>query len=128
MDFREYLTLPNGSPLYEIAPRAALDPAHESRNAMALAGESPTCILIPGRRFDATGTRHGQGGGWYDRFLAQVPGSWVRIGFCFNTQFSEVPLSRANWDQVMDYVVVVDKDVGTYATIPTHARPGMLSV
>lgn len=62
---------------------------------------------MPGRAFDASGTRHGQGGGWYDRFLAEVPKEWLRIGFCYERQFSEEPLKREAWDQAMDAVVVV---------------------
>lgn len=96
---------------YCIPPRAAIDPAEEARNALIAADGATTALLIPGRKFDALGTRHGQGGGWYDRFLEQVPREWLRVGFCFEDQFSDTPLPREAWDQPMDYVVVLDRDM-----------------
>ncbi len=103
------LFIPENTQVHLIPARASLDP-HEIAGAMKDAvGESSCAILIPGRQFDASGTRHGQGGGWYDRFLAEMPKEWLRIGFCFDDQFSEVPLVRQSWDQAMDYVVVVDR-------------------
>lgn len=108
--------------VYEIPARAAIDPTEEALKAAAFANEEPTCVLIPGRRFDASGTRLGQGGGWYDRFLARVPSEWLRIGFCFDDQFSSTPLPRESWDQVMDYVAVVARDSGTLTLHATNAR------
>lgn len=116
--FRDYLDIPPAT--YEIAPRASLDPEAEIVAAIHAVGTEPTAILIPGRAFDATGTRHGQGGGWYDRFLAKAPTNWYRIGFCYDHQFSEAPLTRQSWDQVMDAVCVVRG--GTLAVYETKAR------
>ena len=103
------ISFPENSAVYEIPSRASLDPGEEWKKAAALVGKQETAILIPGRSFDASGTRHGQGGGWYDRFLAQAPREWLRLGFCFEDQFSGVPLRRESWDQAMDYVVVVNR-------------------
>ena len=108
--FLDYLSLPSHAVTYEIAPRAALDPLEEARNALTGVKDAKTAILIPGRRFDASGTRHGQGGGWYDRFLAEVPREWLRVGFCYEHQFSTTPLTRESWDQAMDVMCVVGKD------------------
>lgn len=108
--FLDYTTLPTDAVTYEIMPRASLDPAEEATRAMTAVGDRLVAILIPGRLFDATGTRHGQGGGWYDRFLAQVPRAWLRVGFCYERQFSPTPLLRQSWDQAMDAVCVVGKD------------------
>ena len=89
--------------VYTIQPIPSILPAEEFTKAKALAIE-PVFILIPGREFDATGTRHGKGAGWYDRFLSMVPQEWLRIGFCTNDQFSSEPLVRESWDEPMDYV------------------------
>jgi 5-formyltetrahydrofolate cyclo-ligase len=119
--FQDHFAILEGTQLYEIAPRAALDPFVEAEKAMAIAGVRKTCVLMPGRRFDATGTRFGQGGGWYDRFLSKVPKEWVRIGFCFARQFSPTPLKREEWDQVMDYVCVVEES-GELTVYETKGR------
>lgn len=108
--FRDYAEMPDGARIYEILPRAALDPFEEAKNAIDAMEGQKVAILIPGRAFDVTGTRHGQGGGWYDRFLSRVPDEWQRIGFCFRHQFSEEALPRQAWDQAMDAVVVAEKD------------------
>ncbi len=81
-------------------------------------GTTPVVILIPGRLFDITGTRHGRGGGWYDRFLAAVPREWFRVGFCYESQFSAAPLLREAWDQPMDAVCVVGED-GLRVLVPS---------
>jgi 5,10-methenyltetrahydrofolate synthetase len=115
--FTEHILL-HKAPQYAVPPRAALDPIQEATKVKNFVATITTALLIPGRAFDASGTRHGQGGGWYDRFLTYVPREWVRIGFCFDDQFSSTPLPRQSWDQVMDYVVVVghtDGSVQLYA-------------
>ena len=125
--FRDFFTVPESALVYEIAPRAALDLIVEAQRAREAARDKKTCIFMPGRRFDASGTRFGQGGGWYDRFLLQVPESWVRVGFCFSRQFSTEPLMREEWDQIMDVVCVVEEKTGTLTAHETHARFATLS-
>lgn len=63
-------------------------------------------ILIPGTTFDTRGTRHGKGGGWYDRFLSSVPQTWLKIGIAYDSQISFSPLKREPWDVPVDYVLV----------------------
>lgn len=67
-------------------------------------------LLIPGKQFDIHGTRHGQGGGWYDRFLSKVPTNWVRIGISDSTQFSNETIKRESWDEPMDWIIVKTND------------------
>jgi hypothetical protein len=66
------------------------------------------CLFIPGRQFDSLGTRHGRGGGWYDRFLSAIPCDWVRIGITDVKHFSAENLIRRAWDEPMDWVIVYD--------------------
>lgn len=106
----DFVSFPADAKRYEIPPRAALDPVEEAKKAMAFAASGDTVIFIPGRKFDTLGTRHGQGGGWYDRFLAHAPREWLRIGFCYSDQLSPTPLTRESWDQAMDYVVAIDRE------------------
>ena len=75
---------------------------------------------MPGRKFDAAGTRFGQGGGWSDRFVSAVPAEWLLVGFCYGRQFSPEPRLREHWDQVMDYACVVG-DAGL-TVLETNAR------
>ena len=119
VDFRTFCSTADA---YEIRPQASLDPRAESLLAIETTQERAVAVLVPGRTFDATGTRHGKGAGWYDRFLSQVPASWTRIGFCFEDQFSQEPLMRQPWDEPMDYVVVVPRADGSPALYETGAR------
>jgi len=112
VDANTLFPIPEGARTYRIEPRASLDPREEALRAMEVCKDLPTVVLVPGRRFDALGTRHGQGGGWYDRFLARVPDSWLRVGFCYSDQLSVTPLVRNVWDQPMDYVVVLSRETG----------------
>ena len=109
-------SLPNS---YIIPPRASLDPYEEAKKAVEAAAGKSVCVLVPGTQFDASGTRHGRGGGWYDRFLATVPKAWVRVGLCYEHQFSESPLVRNEWDEPVDFVYVAKGDP---ALIKTDAR------
>jgi len=49
--------------------------------------------LVPGMAFDSRGGRLGRGGGFYDRFLADLPPTVRRLGVCFAAQVVErIPL------------------------------------
>jgi 5-formyltetrahydrofolate cyclo-ligase len=43
-------------------------------------------VIVPGIAFTADGARLGQGGGWYDRFLAAVRPDCTSIGVGFDVQ------------------------------------------
>ena len=63
-------------------------------------------VFIPGKKFDAHGTRHGHGNGWYDRFLSKIPTHWHRVGVAHASQFYNSKLARQTWDQPVDWVIV----------------------
>jgi len=65
-------------------------------------------ILIPGKEFDIYGTRHGRGFGWYDRFLSQVPATWLRIGIVNASKLHFEKLTRKPWDEPVDWIVAFD--------------------
>lgn len=65
--------------------------------------ETPDLALVPGLAFTRTGTRLGQGGGYYDRYLAQHPATY-KIGLCFNEQLAD-ELPCETHDALMDEVV-----------------------
>jgi 5-formyltetrahydrofolate cyclo-ligase len=43
-------------------------------------------VIVPGLAFTAAGDRLGQGGGWYDRFLAKLGPGATKIGVAFTPQ------------------------------------------
>lgn len=118
----EHFKVSESAVVYEILPRASLDPLQEVEKARVIVESLPTAIFLPGRKFDALGTRLGQGGGWYDRFLANAPVEWLRVGFCYDDQFSETPLPRQSWDEPVDVVCVLNRDTNELSCIETRAR------
>lgn len=84
-----------------------------------------TLVLIPGVQFDEYGTRHGKGGGWYDRFISKLPSTWIKIGIADNKQFSSAKLLRNIWDEPVDWVLVFNGCTWTAheAKIPITIKP-----
>jgi 5-formyltetrahydrofolate cyclo-ligase len=64
----------------------------------------PDAVIVPGLAFTAAGDRLGQGGGWYDRFLAAVRADCVSVGVCFAEQLVE-SLPVEPHDVTIDHVV-----------------------
>ncbi|MBI4272597.1 hypothetical protein HY621_01985 [Candidatus Uhrbacteria bacterium] len=109
--FKDIYRLPSGSDT---------SPAEIAQEAINQFSKKSVCILIPGTRFDRSGTRHGRGKGWFDRFLSHVPPQWLRIGITENHRLSSTPLIRKLWDQPVDWIICKQKD--SWETIETHAR------
>ena len=101
----------------------ATDPRAFAESLVQKYSGKKVCIFIPGREFDSFGTRHGRGGGWYDRFLSAVPCEWVRIGVLNASQLSQEKLKREAWDQPMDTLLVfTGAGEGTRTLIPCETR------
>jgi 5-formyltetrahydrofolate cyclo-ligase len=61
-------------------------------------------VIVPGLAFTASGERLGQGGGWYDRFLAETREDCTVIGVAFAEQIvDEIPCEPH--DRRVDVVV-----------------------
>jgi 5-formyltetrahydrofolate cyclo-ligase len=68
-------------------------------------------VVVPGVAFTADGQRLGQGGGWYDRFLAALRDDAVAIGVCFDVQIVDDLPVEAHDRRV--HVVVTERRVLT---------------
>jgi 5-formyltetrahydrofolate cyclo-ligase len=64
----------------------------------------PDVVIVPGLAFTAAGERLGQGGGWYDRFLAECRDDCVAVGVGFREQVLD-SLPTEDHDVVLDLVV-----------------------
>jgi 5-formyltetrahydrofolate cyclo-ligase len=61
-------------------------------------------IFIPGLAFSPHGGRLGFGGGWYDRLLARIPESTIKIGVCWNEMLVDaIPMDA--WDVRVDGIL-----------------------
>lgn len=77
--------------------------------------EHPDVVLMPPIGFDTGGYRLGYGGGYYDRTLADMPGSPIKIGVAF--ELSRIASIRPQpHDIPMDYVVTEE---AIYQVTPT---------
>lgn len=76
-----------------------------------IAPDEVDVVVVPGVAFTADGRRLGQGGGWYDRFLAGLRSDAVVVGVCFADQLlDDVPVEAhdVRMDVVVHEVAVVD--------------------
>ncbi|MBL7543472.1 MAG: 5-formyltetrahydrofolate cyclo-ligase [Bdellovibrionaceae bacterium] len=100
MPVREYLSEP-----WNVSP---LGFKHPSSNSVVPA-EDIDVMLVPGLGFSAFGDRLGRGKGFYDRYLSRFNG--LKIGICFDCQWTEQPLPTESWDIRMNYIITENRCV-----------------
>ncbi|MDP6983589.1 MAG: 5-formyltetrahydrofolate cyclo-ligase [Candidatus Latescibacteria bacterium] len=61
-------------------------------------------ILVPGAVFDKDGYRIGLGGGYYDRLLADLPPTTLRIGIAYDAWVRD-KVPRQSHDQPVDLII-----------------------
>ena len=88
-----------------------VQPAPSPTAAAPLAPSEVDVVVVPGVAFTADGQRLGQGGGWYDRFLAGLRDDAVAIGVCFEAQILDAVPTEPH-DVVLDVVVTERGPVG----------------
>ena len=79
-------------------------------------------VLIPGKKFDLYGTRHGRGYGWYDRFLSKIPKNWPRIGVADISKIHPKKLIKKSWDEPVDWIMIFNFSNASWKFHETHAR------
>lgn len=90
------------------------DPFHLGTQYAEELHNTQVCVLVPGTAFDMSGTRHGRGGGWYDRFLSQLPRTWIRVGVTHSDRISNIPLMRQSWDEPVDWILIFDTKLSSW--------------
>lgn len=95
--------LPPGAPLRQ-GPHGIWEPAEPLRVSRA----AMEVVLVPGLAFDTRGGRIGYGAGIYDRLLAQLRPSVLRVGVAYNCQVLREALPQESHDRLMDYIVTED--------------------
>lgn len=80
-------------------------------DAPEVAREDIDLILVPGLCFDSRGTRLGQGGGYYDRYLEDYEGA--TIGLC-REDFFQISLPREPLDVWVQTVLTEEGQVWPY--------------
>ena len=73
-----------GKDLDARGPFGIPEPTHHSR--CQVNPKDLDLVLVPGVAFDRSGRRLGRGGGYFDRFLSQLPHEIPRIGLAFRFQ------------------------------------------
>jgi 5-formyltetrahydrofolate cyclo-ligase len=75
--------------------------------SVAEAGDFPAIIITPGLAFDKDGNRLGRGGGYYDRFFAELDNAgrkYSAVGLCMDFQLVEKVPAETH-DKKMDGVL-----------------------
>lgn len=71
----------------------------------ACASVLPDAVLVPGLAFTPQGDRLGRGKGYYDRFLAVLPGDVATIGVCFSFQLVKDLPMHSSRDKRVRFIV-----------------------
>lgn len=95
MDLVELKSMMRDVPIGAFGIRTPVGPPHE--------GAPIEAILVPGVAFDRQGGRLGFGGGYYDRFLAEDPGT-VTLGVGFECQL-EATLPHEPHDRGVHFII-----------------------
>jgi 5-formyltetrahydrofolate cyclo-ligase len=103
MDFRHH-TDPYAQDDLEVGPFGILQPADDADVLM------PDVMFVPLVGFTADGARLGQGGGHYDRWLAEHPAG-LAVGLAWDAQLCEALPSEPH-DQPLDAVVTPTRIYG----------------
>ena len=108
------LTVAITDPLLDLAPgyKGIPEPVPSLRESRVLSPECLDVVIVPGVVFDRAGNRLGYGGGYYDRFLAQVAPQAIRIGLAYSGQLVD-RIPALPHDVPMD-VLVTEKEVLTW--------------
>jgi len=99
-----------------------IDPFKCANECKSMFNDKNVYILIPGKKFDTKGTRHGHGYGWYDRFLSKIPKDWIRIGLTDVSKLSLQPLIKKSLDEPVDWLIVYDSSDSSWIFYETHSR------
>ncbi len=89
-----------------------LEPGREAPRWNGLAAPGPTLVLVPGLAFTKNGGRLGRGGGYYDRFIANVRLEFqtsgekppLFFGFAFASQVLQI-LPLESHDETLDGMI-----------------------
>ena len=82
-------------------------------SAPALKPEEFDLALVPMLAFDRQCHRVGYGGGYYDKFLAQVRKDCHKFGLCYQFGLLEANLSPENFDVAVDCVITDERVYGS---------------
>ncbi len=86
----------------EMGNFGVLEPKQESLRPMA--ADNLDLVIVPGVAFDKEGYRIGYGGGYYDRFLPQLPPSTTKISLAYDIQIiNNIP--KMPHDYPVQYII-----------------------
>jgi 5-formyltetrahydrofolate cyclo-ligase len=102
----EFVEMSARDAVWEEGPYGIKEP---HRDLLAVDGACLDAIFVPGSAYGTSGERIGMGRGYYDRFLARLPGL-VRLALAFDFQLFE-RISVNPWDQPVDWIVTETREI-----------------